>query len=133
MINCDGRISNNSIQSSDIIYASDTDSTWPSTDIWDGAINNTSYTTGTVAEEIFGSLGSNEYVYVEYFSNITDVAAAGATSDYYSYFRVGPTYSDPRIDPPLMTIPEKLVFIVAVVPLIPLVAMWIRGRQERVG
>lgn len=124
-------ISGGSIQNWDIIYSSAADGGWnTSTDIWDGLNNNTTRTATNVPKEEFGSLGSSEYLYVEYFNHITVVDNTGGPSDYYSTFRVGgPSTNYPNIDPPVMKIPEKVVFLMAAVPFIPLVVLWMRKRK----
>jgi len=99
---------------------------WPHTDVIVGSIDNPTYTTDTVNEVTFNA---NDYLYVEYYLDITV-----QNKDYTSTFYTGDV-SDPYVDPqiyfPLITIPENVVFLVAAAPFIPMVVMWIRQRRMR--
>jgi hypothetical protein len=88
--------------------------------------SNFNFTTGTVGPF---SLGAGEYLYVEYFTNVTTISASGPSAEYTSTFRTGPTYSDPRIVTPSISIPENVVYLLAVSPLIPFMVIWLRKNQ----
>jgi len=95
------------------------------TDVWDGAVNNFSF----VSSQGTHSIGPDEYLYVEYFTNVTTISSAGAGAEFTSTFRVGPTYSNPRIVTPTVKIPEKVSFFITVAPFIPLMVLWLRQRR----
>ena len=52
--------------------------------------------------------------------------APGKTFD--ADFGTGPSYN-PRVDMPTIRIPEKLVFLVAAAPFIPLIVLWLKKRR----
>jgi hypothetical protein len=95
-------------------------------DHWDAAVNDTSFTFSGSDY----SLSANHYLYVEYFSSLTTISSAGASTNFTSTLRTGPTYSDPRIVTPQITIPENSIFFIALAPLIPYMVMWIRKRRQ---
>jgi hypothetical protein len=96
-----------------------------STDHWDGLVNNTSFTYSGSAY----SLSANHYLYVEYFSSLTTISASGPSTNYTSTLRTGPTYSDPRIVTPQVTIPENAIVFLVLSPLIPYMVIWIKKRR----
>lgn len=122
-------IVSNSIDTYNIIYDSQTDGSWPTTETWDNAVNQTGYTTGTVSEANFGN---NEYLYVEYFSDVTTVTSTAAPATYTSTFRTGNTYANPRIITPTVKIPENVIFLIAAAPFIPMMVLWMKKRRMAV-
>ncbi|HKZ34816.1 MAG TPA: glycosyltransferase family 2 protein, partial [Patescibacteria group bacterium] len=123
-------VSGGVITASTLLYGTDSDGSWPTTDIWDAAVTNTNYTTGTVSQL---SLGSDEYLYVEYFTELTTISSAGPATEYTSTFRTGPTYSNPRIVIPTITIPERLLFFLPLFPLVPFLSYWMKKKTLEVA
>jgi len=95
-------------------------------DHWDAAVNDTSFTFSGSNY----SLSANHYLYVEYFSSLTTISSAGASTNFTSTLRTGPTYSDPRIVTPQITIPENSIIFIVLAPFIPYMVMWIRKRRQ---
>ena len=95
-------------------------------DHWDAAVNNTVFAFGG---SIY-SLSADHYLYVEYFSSLTTISSAGPSTNYTSTLRTGPTYGDPRIITPQITIPENAIFLLVVVPSIPFLVIWIKKSRS---
>jgi len=117
-------VSGGSIQTWTLLFDTGADSvTWPATDIIDGTITNTTYTTmdyGTL------NFSANEYLYVQYSLDLTGAAKAVTTT-----FTGGDvTGTDPKILLPSIIIPENVVFLLAAAPLIPLMVLWMKKRRE---
>jgi cellulose synthase/poly-beta-1,6-N-acetylglucosamine synthase-like glycosyltransferase/transposase len=98
-----------------------------STDVWDGADSSFSFTTGSQSSY---NIGPNEYLYVEYFSNLSSIDASGPSTEYTSTFRTGPTYNNPYIDAPTATIPEMVIVFISFSPFIPMIVFWIKRRSN---
>ena len=114
-------VSSGTISSSTLLFGADS-----GTDIWDAAITDSSFTSNQSQH----SVGANEYLYVEYFSNITTINAAGGSAEYTSTFRTGPTYSNPRIVTQGIAIPEYSIVFLVLSPAIPyLVHLWMKKRR----
>jgi len=117
-------VSGGLIQSSTKIFdtANPNMTAWSSTDIIEGNIDNTTYTTDSVSEVSFSA---DEYLYIQYSlnqivqnKNVTSVFSTGETGAL-----------DPKIVFPTITIPENVVFFIAAAPFIPMVVMWMKKRR----
>lgn len=102
--------------------------TTPNTDLWNGGTSNVSYAASSQTEK---SLGVGEYLYVEYWHYLVTAAAIGRKSSFYTGDLTGNGASadDPRIVTPEITIPENIVFLVAAVPFIPMMVLWMKKRK----
>jgi len=111
------------------VYESESDISWTETDLCDiAAGNNITLTTGNISQIDFSA---NEYLYIEYWLHIvTNDPPATLTSN----FRVGDSdlYYDPYVDMPDIQIPEDLVFLVAAVPFIPMIVLWMQRRRKAI-
>lgn len=98
-----------------------------STNVWNGGVNNFSFSTGTVGPF---SLGPNQYLYVEYFNNLSLIASSGPSTDYDSVFRTGPSYSNPRIVTPSITIPENAILYIISLPFVVYIVFWLKKKTS---
>jgi len=118
-------VSGGSIDTWTLLFDTGADSvTWPVTDIIDGLINNTTYTTTDYGTFNFSA---NEYLYVQYSLDL--LGSAQPTTTTFTGGDVTGT-TDPKILLPSITIPENVVFLLAAAPLIPLVVLWMKKRRE---
>ena len=118
-------VSGGSIDTWTLLFDTGADSvTWPVTDIIDGLVNNTTYTTMDYGTFNFSA---NEYLYVQYSLDLLGSAQA-VTTTFTGGDVTGTT--DPKILLPSITIPENVVFLLAAAPLIPLVVLWMKKRRE---
>jgi cellulose synthase/poly-beta-1,6-N-acetylglucosamine synthase-like glycosyltransferase/transposase-like protein len=116
-------LSSGSITGSTLIFDTSGMTTWGIADIIDGTTTNTTYTTDSISQVDFNA---NEYLFIQYSLNLTDTA-----KDVVSTFYTGDiTGTDPQIVLPGITIPENVVFLLATVPFIPMVGLWLKKQQK---
>jgi hypothetical protein len=120
-------VSGGSITGSTLLFQSQGDTSWSTTDILDNAVSQITQTTSSQSQFNFNA---NEYLYVEYWlDNETKVNEAAVTTTFYT----GETgTNDPYIQMPTITIPENLVFFLAAAPFIPMIVLWMKKRKEAI-
>lgn len=120
-------VSGESIASSTLLFSTEGMSGWPTTDIWNGVVDNPTATTDTVGPFNL----SNEYLYVEYYNHVTADGGPGGTRS--ATFATGDVTeaSDPKIVTPTIMIPELAIAFLVAAPFIPLVVhLWIKRRER---
>ena len=120
-------ISSGGIGTATLLFQSEGDSSWSTTDTMDGAANSITQTTSS---QCLGGcpIGQGEYLYVEYwYHNTTKVNEAEVDSYIYSRTAGG---SNSFITTPGLTIPENLLLILMVAPFIPLMVLWMKRRNN---
>lgn len=115
-------LSDSSISSNTLLYSSNDDATWSTSDIWNAGAS--SYTETTSSQNQF-NISAGNYLYIEYWNHITGKNSSTSTSTFY----VGASSSPyPNITFPTITIPENSVYLLVVAPLIPLFAYFVQKR-----
>jgi len=61
------------------------------------------------------SFSANDYLYAEYWGDYTKYKASSAIIN----FHTGPSYTNPRIVPPTVVIPERALLLLAIIPFLP--------------
>ena len=105
-------VSGGSVTSSRLLYDSSTDVTPPSTDVWIGGTSNSSYTTSSISQSTM-TFNAGEYLYVDYYNDQTVTTTSGKSTSYTSTMNIGGSSvsTSMRIATPVVTIPEKVVYL----------------------
>jgi len=117
-------VSGGSIQTSSLLFESEGNGGWSTGDSWDG-------TGGIVTRTATGigikSLTTNEYLYIEYWNTITGAVNSYPVTSLYTD-ECGAT--DPSVQTPTITIPEKLTILIMASPFVIGVVYWMKKRRE---
>jgi len=120
-------VSGGSISPQALLFDSTNSTAWDTSDIWSGGVSNYSSSTDSVGAFTFNA---NEYLYVEFYMHfIVDGGPGTSRTQSIATGDVTET-EDPRFTTPKVTIPEKLVFLMAAAPFIPMIVLWLKKRKE---